>query len=318
MTKIPIMTKRFTLFLLCCAAFALTSCHKFEGQSIPAYIHIDSITLECDYYAQGANTSNFTDAWVYVDDQIIGCFELPTTFPILKNGPHKVSVYAGICVNGIGDTRAPYPFCAPVVYEGLNLVEDSIINLNPVVNYYPTGAGWNWDWNEDFESTSSLVPTAQSDTNIVRYGGPEAWHSVNSFYSGKVVLPPDSLNFTVACADEMTFHKDLADGYCMLEMDYNTNDTIFVGVMYYQSYHLVTHPLVKILPTDKDHAIPQKWKKIYINLSRIMKDNVDASYFKVYLTSDLSVPDEYGQHDYNPVSEQRYYLFDNLKVLWRP
>lgn len=317
MSKIFVMTKRFTLILLCCIAFAFTSCHKFEGQSVPAYIHIDSITLSCDYATQKANTSNFTDAWVYIDDQITGCYELPATFPILKNGPHKVSIYGGICINGIGDTRSPYPFCAPKIYEQLNLVEDSIITLNPVVNYYPIGAGWNMSWNEDFESTCSLAPTAQSDTNIIRYGGDEAWHSFNSFYSGRVALPPDSLDFCIA-GEEMNFHSNLADGYCMLEMDYNTNDTIFVGVMYYKNYQLVTHPLVKVLPTDKGHSFPQKWKKMYINLSRIIKDNVDASYFKVYFTSDLTVPDDYAQPEYHPISEQRYYLFDNLKVLWRP
>ena len=91
------MTKRHTFSLLCCTllAVALASCQKFKGsQTVPAYIHIDSIAVEGDYYTYGANTANITDAWVYVDDQIIGTFELPATFPVLKKGKHKVSVYA--------------------------------------------------------------------------------------------------------------------------------------------------------------------------------------------------------------------------------
>ena len=116
------MKKVLVIAFLFVLAFA--SCNKFEGsQTVPAYIRIDSIKVEGDYYTYGANTSNITDAWVYVDDQIIGCYELPTTFPILAKGPHKVSVYGGIQENGRGSARGPYPFYKPAVYSDLNLVE---------------------------------------------------------------------------------------------------------------------------------------------------------------------------------------------------
>ena len=97
-------------------AVAFSYCRKFEGsQTIPSYIHIDSITVNCDYFVYGANTSKITDAWVAIDDDIIGCFELPSTFPVLKKGPHKVSIYGGIKRDGISATRAPYPFYKPLV-----------------------------------------------------------------------------------------------------------------------------------------------------------------------------------------------------------
>ena len=311
------MTKKSTLFALLFLGAVFTSCQKFSGLSVPSYIHIESIALSCDYYTYGANTSNFTSAWVYIDDDLIGCYELPTTFPILKKGPHNVKVYAAININGIGATRSPYPFCGACVYENVNLVQDSIINLSPVVEYYPIGAGCNFAWKEDFESACSMQPTPSSDTIMMRVGGNEAWHSENSFYSGKVVLPPDSLDFTVA-GPEMTCHNDLNDGYCMLEMDYNTNDTIFVGLMYYKGSTLYTDPLLTLLPSDTVNAQPQNWKKIYVNFSRVMKDNVTSTYFKVFLTSDRYLDPSYGQPVYHPASKQRYYYFDNMKVLYRP
>lgn len=311
------MTRKTTLFALLFLGTVLSSCHKFDGLSVPSYIRIDSITLNADYYTYGANTRNFTTAWVYIDDDLIGCYELPTTFPVLKKGPHNVKIYGAININGIGATRSPYPFCRPYVYENLNLVQDSIVNLAPVVEYYPIGAGCNFGWKEDFESTCSLQPTSDSDTSMARIGGSEAWHSENSFYSGMVVLPPDSLDFWVA-GPEMTCHKDLADGYCMLELDYNTNDPIFVGLMYYQNYTLHIDPLLTIQATDTVNAQPQKWKKIYVNFSHVMKEHVSASYFKVFFTSDRTVPPEYGEPEYFPASKQRYYYFDNLKVLYRP
>jgi len=317
------MYRKFTLYaFLVLAVFLVVfaSCRKFEGsQTIPAYIHIESIVVDSltDYFTYGATTSKITDAWVYVDDDPIGCFELPATFPVLKHGPHKVTVYGGIMSNGIAAARAPYPFYKPQIYASLNLVEDSIINLQPVLNYYPIGGGVEKGWMEDFETANTLLPVAGSDTSIIRINGSEAWHSSNSFYSGKIVLPPDSLDFTVATADEYSFHTGYLQ-YCMVEMDYNCNDAFFVGVMYYKNYQLVKHPLLRIQPTDTVNDMPQRWNKIYVNIGPIMNENVTASYFKIYFTSDLSVAPVYGEPDYVQANKQRYYYFDNLKLFYRP
>lgn len=301
-------------------AVAFSPCRKFVGsQTIPAYIHIESIAVDSltDYFTYGATTSKITDAWVFVDDDAIGCYELPATFPVLKHGPHKVTVYGGIMSNGIGAVRSPYPFYKPLVYQNLNLVEDSIINLQPVLNYYPIGDGVDKGWMEDFETANTLLPVAGSDTSIIRINGSEAWHSPNSFYSGKITLPPDSLDFTIATADEFSFHTGYLQ-YCMLEMDYNCNDAFFVGVMYYKNYQLIRHPLLRIQPTDTVNDMPQRWNKIYVNIGPIMNDNVTASYFKIYFTSDLSVDPSYGEPDYIQANKQRYYYFDNLKLFYRP
>lgn len=313
------MNQRITFVVSCCLFLAFASCQKFKGsQTVPAYIHIDTIDVECDYYTYGANTANITDAWIYVDDQILGCYELPATFPVLKKGKHKVTVYGGICMDGIGASRGPYPFYKPVEYQGLDLEEDGIDTLNPIVTYYPIGEGVMVGWMEDFETGNALLPTSQSDTSVMRVSGSEAWHSVNSYYSGKVVLPPDSLDFTVASADELTCHTNLlGEKPLYLEMDYKTNDTIFVGIIFRENSTLVQWPMVKVVPTDTEHDVPQKWKKIYINLGKLMHEHENASYFKVYFTSDLTVPSEYGQPDYVHPHKWRYYYFDNLKVLYR-
>ena len=302
-------------------ALAATSCNKFEGsQTVPSYIHIESIEVDSltDYFVYGANTSKITDAWVYVDDNPIGCYELPSTFPILKKGPHKVSIYGGIKVDGRSPARDDYPFYMPCVYKELNLVEDSIINLNPSLTYYPIGEGVNVAWMEDFENTNSLQPYGSSDTSMVRFSGSGAWHSANSFFSGKVELPPDTMDFTVMTADQFDFYKGTNGVYCMLEMDYNCNDTFFVGVQYYRNYQLEMMPLVKVTPTDKQHDRPQRWNKIYINIGPMMNNNVTSNYFKLYLTSDLTTDQDilYG-HVYHPINEPRYYYFDNLKLLYR-
>ncbi len=302
-------------------ALAFTSCNKFEGsQTVPSYIHIEAINVDTltDYSVYGAHTHKITDAWVYVDDNPIGCFELPATFPVLKKGPHKVSIRGGIKVDGRSPARDIYPFYMPRIYQDLNLVEDSIVNLSPSLNYYPIGEGANVAWMEDFESTNSLKPVDSSSVNMVRFSGDLAWNSANSFFSGKVELPPDTMDFTVVTDNEFDFYKGTNGVYCLLEMDYNCNDTFFVGVQYVKGYRLESMPLVKVTPTDKEHDRPQRWNKIYINIGHIMNDNVNSDYFKVYFTSNLTTAQDvqYG-NVYHPINELRYYYFDNLKLLYR-
>ena len=299
------------------AAFSLQSCQKFNGsQTVPSYIRIDSISLSCDYSIYGANTSNFSDAWVYVDDQILGCFELPSTFPVLRKGNHKVTISPGIKIDGRRGARSNYLFCRPMEVRTM-LGEDSVTVLNPVVNYYEEGEILKFGWYEDFEMGASLVPLPDSDTSLVRVSGQEAWRSENSFYSGQVALPADSLDFYLVSAQEMTFHETFHDQTpCMLEMDYKCNDTFFVGLVYKKYNTIVRWPMVKVLPTDKEHAVPEVWNKIYINIGARMK-NENASYYQLYFTSDLSVDDQYGEHPYSPLNEPRYYYFDNLKVIYR-
>lgn len=313
------MNRRFTLFfvLVLLLSLSFVSCRKFEGsQKVPSYIHIESIEVDSltDYFVYGANTHKITDAWVYVDDNLIGTYELPATFPILKKGPHKVVIRGGIKADGRSPARDMYPFYMPCEYKNLNLVEDSIVNLSPVVRYYPIGDLVNVAWMEDFENSNSLLPEAVSDTSVIRCTGSEAWLSVNSFWSGKVELPPDSLDFSIATTDEFDFYKGMNGVLCMLEMDYNCNDTFFVGIQYYRDYTLETLPLVKVTPTDKTHDKPQRWNKIYINIGPQMNYNSSASYFKIYFTSNLST---IYDPPYHPISEPRYYYFDNLKLLYR-
>ena len=285
------------------------SCKKFEGSHIES-IEVDSLT---DYFVYGANTHKVTDAWVHIDDQLIGVFELPATFPVLEKGPHKVTVYGGIMVDGRSAARDRYPFYQPWTVQNLNLVEDSIVNLSPVLRYYPIGEGTNVAWKEDFENTNTLLSDTSSDVNMNRVSGVEAWQSVNSFWSGKVELPPDSLDFTVVTADQFNFYKNTNGVYCLLEMDYNCNDTFLVGIQYYLDYYLETLPIVKVTPTDKTHNKPERWNKIYINIGPYMNEFQRASYFKLFFTSNLAMEGS----EYHPISEPRYYYFDNLKLLYR-
>ena len=306
------MIRRFTLFILFSVLFfstTLTSCMKFEGeQTVPSYIRIDTIGLVCDYYIYGANTHNFVDAWVYVDDDVKGCFELPATIPILKKGKHKVAIYAGIAVNGIKDSRADYPFTAPAIFNDVNLVPDSIVTLTPMVTYWPNGDNLHVRWMEDFDSgTITMETTSQSDVPFIRASGPLAWHDpegVHSTYSAKFVLNSDTAQFCFANSEEFT-DLPTQGSACMLEMDYKCSDTCCVGIYYLLNYYVYQEALVRLRPTGAPGVEPEEWRKIYINLGPYFVDYEDADYFKVYLSS------WYDRND-----GPQYFYFDNLKIIF--
>ena len=309
------MIRRFTfvifLFLVVFASL-LPSCKKFEGgQTVPSYIRIDSIRLSCDYYTYGANTQKFVDAWVYVDDNCIGCFELPATFPVLKEGVHKVEIHPGIKVNGIANARSEYPFVAPSTYASINLVPDSVVKLSPVVNYWPQGPDENMHvrWLEDFDQGSITIQSeSTSDADIVRVSGPLAWHDpegVYSTYSAKLVLSSDTAQFRIATSEEF---KDLptTGSACMLEMDYKCSDSIALGLYYFKNGRPIDYPLIRLRPTDASGVEPTHWNKIYINVGPFLVENEDAEGFKLYISS-WELRNDGTQ----------YFYFDNLKLIFR-
>lgn len=307
------MIRKFTLFssvALLFIALAMPSCKKFEGgQEVPAYIRIDTLGLSCDYYTYGANTHNFIDAWVYVDDNIVGCFELPATIPVLKEGAHKVAVYPGIARDGIKDLRAPYPFIAPVEYNNLHLVKDSIITLFPIFNYYPNGDNLHVRWMEDFDSGSlSMEATSQSNAGIATVTGPLAWHDAGGVYStrsGRVVLSSDTASFCIATKEELADLPKTGSA-CMLEMDYKCSDTCAVGLFYMENYTVTQQEIIRLRPTGTSGVEPERWNKIYINLGPYCVDHEDADYFKLYISS-----------WYNRNDGPQYFYYDNLKIIYR-
>lgn len=306
------MMRRFTVFSFLAVTFlaaVLPSCKDFEGpQTVPSYIRIDTLGLSCDYYTYGANTHHFIDAWLYIDDDLIGSFELPATIPVLKEGTHRVSVLPGIARDGIKDYRPYYPFVAPVETT-VNLVRDSVVRLFPVFNYFPNGDNLHVRWMEDFDSGSiTMQATSQSDVDVLRVSGPLAWHDpegVHSTYSGKVVLNSDTTQFCIATNEEFT-DLPTKGSACMLEMDYKCSDTCAVGLFYMQNYTVNQLQILRLRPTGESGVEPERWNKIYVNLGPYLVDNEDSDYFKLYLSS------WYRRND-----GPQYFYYDNLKIIYR-
>jgi hypothetical protein len=77
--------KKITYLLI---VLVLSSCQKEDTVDIPTYLKIDNIVLD-----EGNTTSIITDAWVYVNDQLQGVYELPAKFPVLEEDIQTVKTF---------------------------------------------------------------------------------------------------------------------------------------------------------------------------------------------------------------------------------
>lgn len=289
------------------ATFSFSSCNRFEGsQEIPSYIYVDKFLLTTNYAIEGSASHNITDVWVYVDDDLRGCYELPATVPLLDRGKHKISLYPGIKLNGISKTRVVYPFYKPYIVEDFELEEKRVDTLHPSVTYYSAdeGSTITFRYIEDFERTVSLENDEESDTTIIRTERDDAgnWNDAfnNSHYSGYVWLGEtpegDTIDYFCLLSEE---YKDLPNqgNNVMLEIDYKCDEVFQVGLQYKIS-GVVKYPLYNVNPS-------QTWNKIYLNLGPRITELQEAEWFKFYITGSTA-----------PGSESEFY-FDNIKLIYR-
>jgi len=268
-----------------------TSCEVFNPEEqIPSYIHIDKIDLNTTS-EQGSNSSKITDAWVYVDDQLVGAYELPVTLPVLFSGTHTVVIKPGIKVNGISATRAVYPFYKPYT-ASINLFPDSIITINPTLTYNTYTV---FEWKEAFEDGGiSIDKTLFSDTTIDKTS--DITKVFEGSYSGVVHLDATHEFFQGVSLNSLILPT--GDAPVFLELNYKTDALIKVGLYANSSSSVMK---LDVLYINKS----ANWNKIYINLnSAIARATNNPFDFQVCIEM---------QKDTDASSAE--ILFDNIKLV---
>jgi hypothetical protein len=272
-----------------------TSCEKFSGdQTIPAYLSIDSIYLQTDFYTEGTASQNITDAWVYVDDNLVGTFQLPAPFPVLKEGKHSLSIIPGIKKNGIASTRATYPFYNTIT-QSVDFTPDSTLSVGVLKTTYMSTTKFTWQ--EAFEEVSiSLDTTNRSMVNIEETPAGSAL-TFQGVHSG--IIRMDSAKNFFELATHNYFSIPSAPVY--LEMNFNTNTSFQAGVIVYTADYLIYQtPVLNLAPTNN------KWKKIYIDLTTTLNAYQNSTNYRVFL----------GGFKNATVSNATV-LFDNFKLVTR-
>jgi hypothetical protein len=298
------MKKASFYFMLLLFPFAFFDACSLTSPAIPvpSYIHIEKINAEYSpkqtYASVGTDSSNISDAWVYVNDQYIGAFQLPCTFPVLTSGTNQVvSIDAGIEVSGISAERAQYPFYAQYTLSNVTLTRGQRITISPTVTYLPSTI---FAWMEDFESVSSSIvkdPNVnEPDTSV------QITHNPSLIYQGKGsgVVSLTTAVPVFAGISSLAFKLSTnSDSLTYLELNYKSNNSFVIGV-YTAPFVVgisVPLPAISVNPSTT-------WNKMYVNLSTALAAASGTTSFNVYF---------YMSRD-SSVTLPVLYL-DNIKVL---
>lgn len=285
--------------LLFITSVALLACNKFdEEEPVPAYLSIPSISLNVKSDgSEGTSSHKISDAWIYIDDQLQGVYELPCKFPVLNTGNRKVTVRAGILQNGIKATRTWYPFFN--FYDTTFTLEPEKIHvLSPRVSYRSNTI---FHLIEDFDGIGiDLEKSNRSDNELYSESTPSLVFEGSN--SGKTTILPGTFITEIATAKEYVLPKREQPVY--LELNYRISHSFSIGV-YALSPTAVQQQRTLILNPTIDENGNYFWNKIYIDLTSTLAPFIDASSFKIYL----------GAITDSSSSAQPQFLFDNLKLI---
>lgn len=246
----------------------MNSCIKNNPD--PSWLEVTAWTLEQNsnsQYPTGELTHNFTDAWVYVDDKIIGVFEVPFKIPILRSGMVNIKIYPAVRNNGIAATKKIYPF-VEVFEVNKELVQNEVLKLDLVTRYSSIVKFWV----EDFEDpavkltndpVSASTYTLGNDPSILKWGN----------YYGRIDLNTTDSSW-IAYTDNMFLPKGQE---VYLEIDYYNTNQLITGVLAISSTSIKNNPNIQLNAQDLSSV---KWKKIYIDLKEIVSNSAEAEYYK--------------------------------------
>lgn len=245
-------------------------------ESVPAYLHIPKITLTTNGN-QGAASNQILDGWVYINDALLGVYELPATIPVIKTGYVKVEIRAGVRKNGQGNLRMYYPF-----YEGYikytNLLPKTIDTLGPINISYK--ANTKFEFIEDFDEPSTkfeLYKHGAQDTFYRVTGIPFAWGGSGG--SAIIEIKNDTTIAEITTLNQYLLPGSGSEVY--LEMDYRTNYQFTTGFYVTQgnSGDVEQVPILSLYPTDTT------WHKLYLSLKEDIANQDPNSKYKIFFGS---------------------------------
>jgi hypothetical protein len=241
----------------------LTACVKNNPD--PSWLEVNEWTLQSNGSLSGSEgelTHNFSEAWVYVNDEIIGVFEVPFKIPLLKTGAVNIKIYPAVKNNGIAATKKIYPFME--VFEvNSELKENQTLTLNPTTKYKSITQFWIEDFEDPLnvkivvdQNTSAILTTPTSNQNLQPFNG--------NFY-GKINLNSVDSSWIATTRDQLAIQKG-REAY--LEIDYYNTNSLLTGVLYVKPDNSTTNnPHITLTPQDINLI---RWKKIYIDLKELI------------------------------------------------
>lgn len=286
------MKKILLLSLLALVYIQFNSCELIdEPEQIPSYIQIDTIKLQTQS-GQGTRSHNIQDAWLFVNNQLIGPFEMPMKAPVLEEGEQLVEVFAGIDDSGIASLPEVYPFYARYRVTK-NLKRGETIVVEPTVTYDDDA---NFAFIEDFEQGNLFSDEIDGNDNtrieLITSGKFEGQRS------GLIRLTTENPIFEHGTANAYPLYDDNnSNAPIYLELNYKNNIPFEVGVIGYRNNEVVEKVYIAGMNTSDE------WKKIYVNMS-LDVNSIKADNYQVVIRAAKGQDVEIGE-----------IFLDNIKLL---
>jgi hypothetical protein len=267
------------------------SCNQEELKApIPAYLFIPEIQVEITDPKQGTGSSNITDCWVIVDNDLVGIFEIPATIPIQQTGEVAIRLRPAIRINGLSNNKEIYPFYTDYqINTNLPPLEEE--TLHPVVNYVATATinepspGYP---GEDFEFGNSFKYPYTSGPMFSPIDGPDAFEGS----SGQVTMGVGTDLFE---AFTPTFYDVPRNGEAIyLEFNYQSTHDFSVGIFRDDQRERI--PIVNVRARSY-------WNKIYIDLGEPISSNFNAFNYSIYFRLEKTA------------EETAVFRLDNVKLI---
>jgi hypothetical protein len=284
----------YLLFLFTSLSFQ--ACNIINpAEEVPAYVRIEAIDFSVNDPQFGAATNRITDAWVYINEELVGAFELPAQFPVLVKGPAKIDVRPGIKMNGVAATRVMYTFYTTHT-SNVELKPKEVTTIQPFTTYHPATTV---AWLADFEGDIKIDTLPNSKIDIEFETSPIVLDpTVNGFACGKIALTKVNNVFAATSLRNFPFQLPNNGRSVFLEMDYKNEQNFSVGLM---AINPIADQAITIL-----HLRPSaNWNKIYVNLTNTVQENFDAKGFYFFTFAVLN----------DTLSQANIYI-DNLKIIY--
>lgn len=301
------------------ATFFISSCSTFDPPTVvPIYGHIDSIHFSVPLDSmpkQGTSSSYIPYAWVYLDDNPVGVFQLPCTFPMLgASGAHNVKIYPGVTPAGMLSPASIYPFYQFYSFN-ITMQQGSTYKFHPTSTYYP----WvQFVFKENFSEGNGAKPTgiinfggngnssAASNTSMYVTTNPHLAFDGNGNGSGIVVVN-STTPYYIGLTNPGNFLPNSSTSV-YVELNYRCNATFAIGLFEGDSTAVTPEgdTANQASPTAVVYPAP-KWTKMYVSLnSTLQQFSGSSSLHAVYFSM------KWNQGD--PTNDTL--LLDNIKILY--
>jgi len=294
------------MLILLASTGCLFSCDVINPEEEePSWLHIDSISLKKnpDNGAdEGSLSHDITDAWVFIDDEMIGIFELPATIPILAAGKHKLTVGPGIKVSTVSTLRDNYLFYEAFIDEEFELKKGEVIELNPVVRYRSEGQVYQYMVVEDFEDLFLHFEAANgSQRGIRQTNAPDSVFEG----TGSGLIRISDQDTAVAIKTTENYVLPNLGKVVYMELNYYTDFYVTLGV--YVNNNGVQDQVKDYLTLRPTTDTDKKWKKAYVALTSVISSATNPIDYYIYLNVNINDADR----------KNGVVMIDNVKLLYQ-